>query len=341
VTNHRGLSAHLNVAPGSFLGRTVGGLPGPVWSMIAWYLLIAGLMLTRIVYSAFAPDASEPPGLATFRFAYCAVGVVALIWMGARTPGWLLFLLVDLHIVVTSVAAGTQESLLTAALPIATLIVAALYAATWFGQREMLAHLSLLTLISGTVGLRGGDGTQLRALWIAIVVLCWGLGLFVNGLIRDLNRQVMSDSLTELLNRTGLDLVVGPISGDRPQLLPRSVAFLDLEHFKAFNDRDGHHAGDAVLRQVGHVLRSRLRANDIPARNGGDEFIVVLPFTAVAEAQVVLERVIDSLPIKCSFGVADWPAGGTFEDAVRAADREMYSHKRRDVPSGSTEPTTT
>ncbi len=213
-----------------------------------------------------------------------------------------------------------------------TLVVAAVYVATWFQQREMVAHLLLLTVTSAVVVFVFvfvlQDSRDLRVLWGAIIGLCWGLGFFVNRLIRDLHQQVMSDPLTGLLNRTGLELAAAMLSGDRAQLLPRSVAVLDLDNFKAFNDRDGHHAGDEVLRQVGATLRSQLRTSDTPARTGGDEFVVLLPFTTVEHARSVIARVIPMLPISCSFGIADWPAESTFAQAVEASDRDMYAHKR-------------
>jgi diguanylate cyclase (GGDEF)-like protein len=109
------------------------------------------------------------------------------------------------------------------------------------------------------------------------------------------------------------------------------VAVLDLEHFKEVNDRDGHQAGDQILREVGAVLRSRIRPGDTAARTGGDEFVILLPSTPVDHATVVVTRIIDSLPMACSFGLADWPAGTTFEEATRNADRAMYAHKNRDT----------
>jgi GGDEF domain-containing protein len=57
--------------------------------------------------------------------------------------------------------------------------------------------------------------------------------------------------------------------------------------------------------------------------------VVLLPSTSVEDARLVLARVVATLPIGCSVGVTDWPAGSTFDEAVRGADREMYTHKRR------------
>ncbi len=325
----RALSAHVDSSPGSHFGRGVTGLPGPIWSMMAWYILIASLMLASLVSSAFSPNDVNDQGLIVFRFAYCIAGVVALGWMGTRTPGWVLRLLLDLNVAVTCLTAASKDSVSTAAVPLTTLMFAAMYAATWFRQREMVAHLALLTALSAAAVFVGSNGPNLRVLWAVILVLCWGLGLFVNALVRDLNRRVMSDPLTGLLNRAGLGLVAANLSGSRAQMLPRSVAVLDFEGFKAYNDRNGHQAGDEILREAGAALRSQLRPNDTPARTGGDEFVVLLPFTTVDDARTVIARVVASLPVGCSFGLADWPAGSTFEEAMHAADHKMYVNKRR------------
>ncbi len=327
---YRTLSAGVNVAPGSFLGRAVARRPGPIWSMMAWYALILALLLVGLVSSAVSPNEVGAPGLSGYLIAYCLIGVVIVGWLGARTPGWVLRVLVDLNIAVTCLTAASRPSPLMAAIPLVTLMFAALFAATWFPRREMAVHLSVLTVLSGIVVFARSDDPHLRVLWFTVVILCWGLGLFVNSLVRDLNRQVLSDPLTGLLNRTGLGLVAATRSGDRVEALPRSVAVLDLEHFKEVNDRDGHQAGDQILREVGMVLRSRLRPSDTAARTGGDEFVILLPFTAVDHARAVVARVIDALPIACSFGLADWPAGTTFEEATRVADHEMYADKGRD-----------
>lgn len=321
------LRAHANATAGPFLGRKVAGLPGPIWSMMAWYLLITGFMLASAVRYAISPNDVAFPGLIWFQFAYCLSAIAALRWLGARTPIWALLVLVDLNIIVTSVSVALRASELAGAV-LLTLVVAAVYVATWFQQREMVAHLVLLTVVSAVVVFVLRDSPGLRVLWAAIIGLCWGLGFFVNRLIRDLHQQVMSDPLTGLLNRSGLELAAAILSGERAQVLPRSVAVLDLDNFKAFNDRGGHLAGDEVLRDVGATLRSQLRTNDTPARTGGDEFVVLMPFTNVEQARSLIARVIPLLPISCSFGIADWPAESTFDQAVAASDRDMYAHKR-------------
>lgn len=100
------------------------------------------------------------------------------------------------------------------------------------------------------------------------------------------------DPLTGLANRRALDDALSVIwSAAKARHEPVSVLFLDVDHFKALNDRYGHHAGDEALRQVAKTLAFLpLRAEDLVARYGGEEFVLVLPGTNAAGATAVAER---------------------------------------------------
>lgn len=120
-----------------------------------------------------------------------------------------------------------------------------------------------------------------------------------------------------------------------------SLIFLDLDRFKLVNDRHGHQAGSAVLKEVGEVLRTALRAMDVPVRYGGDEFVVLLPEADRGQAHAVAERLRRSVNrtefladrglgvrITASFGIATFPDDGTTpEDLLRLADSAMYRVK--------------
>lgn len=119
-----------------------------------------------------------------------------------------------------------------------------------------------------------------------------------------------------------------------------SLALLDLDHFKAVNDRYGHAAGDAVLARVAGLLREVARAGDVPARLGGEEFVLLLPDTDADEARHVAERVAAAVrglrvpveggevAVTASVGVAPWIRGEPDLDAtIRRADLAMYRAK--------------
>ena len=118
---------------------------------------------------------------------------------------------------------------------------------------------------------------------------------------------------------------------------------LDIDDFKALNDRFGHLMGDEVLRGVSSLIRESLREMDVAARYGGEEFVVVVPETDAQGARAVAERIRQSVSAHAfleeaagggihatvSVGVSTFPADGrSVESLIRAADDAMYGAKR-------------
>jgi diguanylate cyclase (GGDEF)-like protein len=121
------------------------------------------------------------------------------------------------------------------------------------------------------------------------------------------------------------------------------VAVLDLDGFKQINDLHGHGVGDRLLVDLGRSWQRRLRAGDILARHGGDEFVLLLPSTSVDEAGAVIERMRDeSLPINWSIGVCAWLPQEGLERCLARADERLYGVKNamrvRDVRPAAPEP---
>lgn len=151
--------------------------------------------------------------------------------------------------------------------------------------------------------------------------------------------RARNDELTGLLNRRSLDeMIDSEISRHSRYGGVFSLAILDLDSFKAFNDNYGHLAGDRLLRQVGNIIKDAIRGTDHAFRYGGDEFAIFLPQTNIDAAIQVAERArqkiakrADSgkIQITASIGLASWPADGvSHTDIIAAADATLYRAKR-------------
>ena len=147
------------------------------------------------------------------------------------------------------------------------------------------------------------------------------------------------DHLTGLQNsRAFYDLAATELRSLARTGRPLTLAYIDIDHFKTVNDRLGHAAGDAVLVETGRTLVAAMRDVDTAARIGGDEFMVLLPETDPAQAQVALARVHRHLSEAAI--ASDWEVGysigavtftsspGSVEEMVAKADRIMYEVKQ-------------
>lgn len=138
------------------------------------------------------------------------------------------------------------------------------------------------------------------------------------------------DPLTGLLNRTAWSqAAAAELARARRSGRPVAVASFDLDGFKDLNDSGGHEAGDRWLVAVARALPYALRAGDVIARTGGDEFLVLLPDCNAEAAAVVAERARSAVPpgIGCSAGLAIWDGEESIEALVNRADGGLYAAK--------------
>ncbi|MDL0430291.1 diguanylate cyclase [Marinobacter sp. TBZ242] len=158
---------------------------------------------------------------------------------------------------------------------------------------------------------------------------------------RKLRRMATTDSLTGLFNRRHMTyLAEKELARFRRSGHPTAFLVLDIDHFKTINDQYGHEAGDRVLEEVAGIIKAQLRAQDLIARWGGEEFLAVLPDTQLHSAQASAERVREALlshvwltpsgeriDITISAGVSEFRGEDDLNSAINRADRALYRSK--------------
>lgn len=147
-------------------------------------------------------------------------------------------------------------------------------------------------------------------------------------LLRD---TALSDALTGLANRRAWDDGLHrEVARARRGGASLCIAAIDVDHFKTINDEQGHGAGDRFLRRAAAAWRTALRASDLLARTGGEEFAVALPDCDLEAALAVGDRFRELTPegLTCSVGVAQWDGEESREALMRRADRALYAAKR-------------
>jgi two-component system, cell cycle response regulator len=149
----------------------------------------------------------------------------------------------------------------------------------------------------------------------------------------------LTDQLTSVGNRRLLDQAMATEIARAARSGKKLCAFIaDLDHFKRVNDTYGHEAGDNVLAAFGSLLRRNTRQTDIVARFGGEEFVMLLPDTDLAEAVIIADRLRETLaaecveplpdPVTASFGVAEMTIGETGAAMLQRADKALYRAKQ-------------
>ena len=163
----------------------------------------------------------------------------------------------------------------------------------------------------------------------------------IESLHETLREQAIRDPLTGLYNLRFLnESMKRELAQATRENNPLSVVFMDIDHFKDFNDTYGHMAGDEVLQALGNMLRTQTRAGDIACRYGGEEFMVIMPsahpeeaFKRADEWRKLFEstKIINKgelLSATVSAGVATFPDHGSTDDDIwRAADHALYMAK--------------
>lgn len=173
-------------------------------------------------------------------------------------------------------------------------------------------------------------------------------GCLWRGMMVDISDQVAeeqrlrklcdTDPLTGLLNRRKLMMyLTHQASLSARHATPLAIMMLDIDHFKQFNDRWGHLQGDQVLRRLAKHTQRSFRCEDMVARLGGEEFVVVLPLTTLEQSVALADRLRHSVAacdfgtgqgeVTLSIGLAEYRAGETLESFIDRADQALYGAK--------------
>ena len=218
----------------------------------------------------------------------------------------------------------------------------------WTASLSIVEYALLTALVAAPLGL--DDDEHARFAWAsqAVHFLLLGLGGIIMAAVaqraKRLRLMVGVDHLTGLSQRAPfVERVDEELSRARRRGAPLSVAILDVDGFKAFNDAFGHAVGDRALQLVATRLRASVRRSDLVARFGGEEFVLAFPETAVDQARLRVEHIRVELArvaiqvgrgeqrqITLSAGVGSWPADGdTFDAVLSIADGRLFEAKRR------------
>jgi diguanylate cyclase (GGDEF)-like protein len=205
------------------------------------------------------------------------------------------------------------------------------------------------------------DSTYLPQLFFGLISLVLLFNIYLLGqkftlnatrraLIRELvlNERLESlsliDPLTQLLNRRAMNELI-PREVARANRLGSSLSFmtLDLNGFRAINSKFGNIEGDNVLTEFAKMLRMVFRGGDIVFRQGGDEFLVVMPDTSEEQGDYPVQRLLRAVEnwnlnskkeyeISFTWGAASYATGSDLDDVLRAVDRKLYQKKHKLVP---------
>lgn len=322
---------------GAFVMR--GQWPDAVTVMLANLLLLAGMQrLDHAIGLYFARPVPWRRELALLGAAF--VWLLLFLWIAPdytlRLVGMTVLIAVPLlHAIATLLRRGRRPYppalrivVLFLALPVAVLLLRALKQLFGTPVDSIVAHDPVQIALHLTAAL-------------APVATALGFVLMVASRLQaELAEAADTDPLTGLANRRRVEALARPWVEDPEGAL--SALMIDVDHFKRVNDQYGHDAGDEALVWLGSHLRVEARASDLVGRLGGEEFVMLLPGTRLAEALVLAERLRATVaatpadlgggiewPLTISVGVAERRPGDTeVRSLLRRADDAMYEAKR-------------
>ncbi len=279
--------------------------------------------------SARWPMHPDTPVELLWVLAAAGLGGGALIWwLRLRLRDWMMHAAVALAGVLIALLAWRSATAVGIVGLGPALIAVGLFAAHFFALPAARLHAALLVVLA-TAGAVAAEPDRFAVSWAPIVVSVVALTEVQGRLARNLRTAATTDPLTGVANRRAWEaeaarhLARAERAGE-----PLSVAILDLDHFKEVNDRDGHGAGDTLLRDLTAGWTARLRESDLLGRYGGDEFVLCLPATDEDGAREILHQLETTHAFAWSVGIATMRPGDTLPAVLARADADLYLQKR-------------
>jgi diguanylate cyclase (GGDEF)-like protein len=288
--------------------------------------LLCGAAACLLAAVLFPMSDRAPIAVGWITLGVAVVLAAGTYWLGDRVPRWALFAENSVITVINSLLVTQAATTGGAVIDAFAYLWLTVYTAAFFPR--LWLPFAALTSAGFGVALLFNDLPGMFTAWLLLTISVMTAAAVVSQVSRMMQGRMRTDALTGTLNRSGL-----AEAAHRLQLRRRrgarqvAVAALDLDGFKAVNDRTGHAGGDRLLSGATSAWRSVLRHDDVLARIGGDEFIVLMPDTTPDEAAIVLDRLRAAHPARWSAGLAAWETGEPLEACIARADRELYAMK--------------
>lgn len=300
-------------------------LPAAHWSLAVLY---AGSCLACL-YAVAAP---ATPGMHVIPkiVVGCAgiAGASAVVLLGRRLGRQQLFTGAAIATVFASFLVADADSDYGAVVAAFGYLWVSIYTALFFSTRAVLFQTGLIAT-GMAVALLVSDRAHLSLAWVMITLTALMFGMLLQRFSSQLREQARTDALTDALNRRGLVGAARHVFADADRRgQPVSVVMIDLDRFKQVNDELGHDAGDRLLEEVARSLSAALHCEDVLARTGGDEFVIVLPNTTRPQAEHLLARLSEQAAASWSTGVYERAAGETLDVCMSRASSALRGEKQ-------------
>ena len=298
----------------------------PVATLLAVLYLVSGALC--FTGAAWPMDPGTPVGLLWGLGAVGVVTGVALAAYGRPLEPGLVHTAVAVLSVLLAVLAWRSATPVGIVGLGPALIAVALYSAHVLSLAAARAHAGFL-IAATSAGAAAAEPSGFLQAWVALIVTVLVLAEAQGRLARRLRNAADTDSLTGVANRRAWEteasrhLARALRTGE-----PLSIAILDLDDFKQVNDREGHGAGDTLLRDLASGWTTRLRHADLLGRYGGDEFVLCLPATDAEGAVELLAQLEETHRFRWSVGLATVRPGDTLAGVLARADEYLYQRKR-------------